>query len=65
MTMRLRQIALASYDLDKVTHGLEEVFGLQVAYNDPGIHHYGLKNAVLHIPAPGGLGAQPSTSPVL
>ncbi len=45
--MRLRQIALASNDLDKVTHGLAEVFGLKVAYNDPGIHHYGLKNAVI------------------
>ena len=45
--MRLRQIALASTDLDKATHGLAEVFGLKVAFNDPGIHHYGLKNAVL------------------
>ncbi len=45
--MRLRQIALASNDLDKATHGLAEVFGLKVAFNDPGIHHYGLKNAVL------------------
>ncbi len=45
--MRLRQIALASRDLDKVVHTLAEVFGLKVAYNDPGIHHYGLKNAVI------------------
>jgi hypothetical protein len=45
--MRLRQIALASNDLDRVVHSLSEVFGLQVAYNDPGIHHYGLKNAVM------------------
>ena len=45
--MRIRQLALASNDLDKVTHGLAEVFGLKVAYNDPGIHHYGLKNAVM------------------
>jgi catechol 2,3-dioxygenase-like lactoylglutathione lyase family enzyme len=45
--MRLRQIALASLDLDAATHALSEVFGLKVAYNDPGIHHYGLKNAVL------------------
>jgi len=45
--MRLRQIALAAYDLAAVTHALAEVFGLKVAYNDPGIHHYGLKNAVL------------------
>jgi hypothetical protein len=45
--MRLRQIALASNDLDAATHGLAGVFGLKVAYNDPGIKHYGLKNAVL------------------
>ena len=45
--MRIRQLALASNDLDKVTHSLAEVFGLKVAYNDPGIHHYGLKNAVM------------------
>lgn len=45
--MRLRQVALVSGDLDKVTAQLGEVFGLQVAYNDPHIHHYGLKNAVL------------------
>ncbi len=45
--MRLRQIALASHDLDGVTHALAEVFGLKVAFNDPNIHHYGLKNAVM------------------
>jgi hypothetical protein len=46
--MRLRQIALASNDLDAVTRDLGAVFGLKVAYNDPGIHHYGLKNAVMN-----------------
>ena len=45
--MRLRQVALASYDLDGVVAALGEVFGLKVAYNDPHIGHYGLKNAVL------------------
>jgi hypothetical protein len=45
--MRLRQIALASNDLDRAVHGLEEVFGLRVAYNDPQVAHYGLTNAVL------------------
>jgi hypothetical protein len=45
--LRLRQIALASHDLDAVTGALGAVFGLKVAYNDPGIHHYGLKNAVM------------------
>ena len=45
--MRLRQIALASRNLDAVVDGLEKVFGLKVAYNDPHIDHYGLKNAVI------------------
>jgi hypothetical protein len=45
--MRLRQIALASHDLDAVTAKLARVFGLKVAFNDPHIHHYGLKNAVI------------------
>jgi Glyoxalase-like domain len=45
--MRLRQIALASRDLDGVIGALGSVFGLKVAYNDPHIKHYGLRNAVL------------------
>jgi hypothetical protein len=45
--MRLRQVALVSGDMDAVTRHLDDVFGLKVAYNDPHIHHYGLKNAVL------------------
>jgi Glyoxalase-like domain len=44
--MRLRQIALASYDLEACTEAFNTVFGLKVAYNDPGVGHYGLKNAV-------------------
>jgi hypothetical protein len=45
--MRVRQVALVSGDLQRVTDALGAAFGLQVAYNDPHIHHYGLKNAVL------------------
>jgi hypothetical protein len=44
--MRLRQIALATSDLDAVTGALADVFGLRVAFRDPHIIHYGLKNAV-------------------
>jgi hypothetical protein len=47
--MRVRQIALVSGDLERVTRGLATAFGLKVAYNDPHIHHYGLKNAVLPV----------------
>ncbi len=45
--MRLRQVALASSHLDDIVAALAAVFGLKVAYNDPHIHHYGLRNAVL------------------
>lgn len=45
--MRLRQVALASSRLDDVVGSLCDVFSLKVAYNDPHIHHYGLRNAVL------------------
>lgn len=45
--MRVRQIALVSGDLGRVTDQLAAAFGLNVAYNDPHIHHYGLRNAVL------------------
>jgi hypothetical protein len=45
--MRLRQVALASRQLDQVVKAFGEVFGLRVAYNDPHIKHYGLRNAVL------------------
>jgi hypothetical protein len=45
--MRLRQVALASDHLDEVVTAFADVFGLKVAYNDPGVGHYGLRNAVL------------------
>jgi hypothetical protein len=45
--MRLRQIALATGDLDAVTGALAAVFGLKVAFRDPGIARYGLRNAVI------------------
>lgn len=45
--MRLRQVALASGRLDAVVREFEAALGLKVAFNDPGIAHYGLRNAVL------------------
>ena len=45
--MRLRQVALASSHLNDVIEAFADVFGLKVAYNDPGVGHYGLRNAVL------------------
>ena len=49
--MRLRQIALATRDIDTVTASLAAVFGLKVAFRDPQIVHYGLKNAVCPVGA--------------
>ena len=47
--MRLRQFALASRNLDAVTDSLATVFGLKVAFRDPHIIHYGLRNAVIEV----------------
>lgn len=45
--MRLRQVALVARDLEPVRQALESVFGLQVAYRDPGVATYGLINIVI------------------
>ncbi|MDE2364348.1 MAG: VOC family protein [Hyphomicrobiales bacterium] len=45
--MRLRQIALASLRLDDVARQLNRVFGLKVAYVDPKVGRYGLRNVVM------------------
>ena len=45
--MRLRQVALVSRELDKVVSQLGDVLGLKVAYVDPNVGKYGLRNAVL------------------
>jgi hypothetical protein len=46
-TMRLRQVALVSNQLDEVTAALDTVFGLKVAHVDPNVGKYGLRNAVI------------------
>jgi len=58
--MRLRQVALAAHDLDGITDAFARAFGLKVAFNDPHIIHYGLKNAVL----PAGTGFLEVVQPV-
>ncbi|HEY1878837.1 MAG TPA: VOC family protein [Caulobacteraceae bacterium] len=45
--MRLRQIAIACQDVDAVAKDLNAAFGLNIAFRDPAIIHYGLANAVL------------------
>lgn len=46
---RLRQIALVSADLEATIGTLARVFGLKVAFRDPGVAAYGLVNAVLPV----------------
>jgi hypothetical protein len=45
--MRLRQIALVAKDLEPVVTQLNQVFGLKVAFRDPGVGVFGLVNAVM------------------
>lgn len=47
--IRLRQVALVARDLDAVVGRLHETFGLEVAYNDPGVATFGLRNAVIPV----------------
>jgi len=47
--MRLRQIALLARDLENTVGDLCAVFGLEVAFRDPGVAAFGLVNAVLPV----------------
>lgn len=47
--MRIRQIALVARDLDAVVSELCSVLGIEVAFNDPGVEVFGLRNAVMPI----------------
>jgi len=43
---RLRQVVLAARDLDAVAAQLQATLGLGEPYADPGVEHFGLRNAV-------------------
>ncbi|HTY17839.1 MAG TPA: VOC family protein [Myxococcota bacterium] len=47
--MRLRQVALAARDLDATVSDLCRVLDLEVAFRDPGVAVFGLRNAVLPV----------------
>jgi hypothetical protein len=47
--VRLRQVALVTPSLDRVVSQLGEQFGLRVAYHDPSVAMFGLRNAVLPV----------------
>jgi hypothetical protein len=49
MWLRLRQIALVAEKLAPVEAELTDVLGIAVCYNDPGVGHFGLENALLPI----------------
>lgn len=44
--MKIRQLALVASQLAPVERQISEVFGIEVAYRDPGVGRYGLENAV-------------------
>lgn len=46
---RLRQVVLISHELEPVVGCLTESFGLEVAYSDPGVAEFGLRNALLPV----------------
>ena len=46
---RIRQVALVARNLDPVVADLCAVFGLEVAFNDPGVAEFGLRNAVMPV----------------
>jgi len=45
--VRLRQVALVARELEPTVDALCEVLGVQVAYRDPGVEVFGLRNAVM------------------
>ena len=47
--MRLRQVALAAGDLDATVAQLSAALGIRVAFNDPSVAVFGLRNAVLPV----------------
>ena len=47
--INLRQVALVAHDLDAALAELNRALGLEVAFNDPGVATFGLRNAVLPI----------------
>ena len=47
--LRLRQVALVADELQPVLDQLHEVFGLEVAFRDPGVATFGLENGVIPV----------------
>lgn len=44
--LRLRQICLATHDLERAVADIQAIFDVKLAYRDPAVERYGLKNAL-------------------
>ena len=49
MRIRLRQIVMVAADLDPVETQIVESLGVELCYRDPGVGHFGLRNALFPI----------------
>ena len=47
--MDIRQIVMVSALRDPIVNSLCELFECEVSFNDPGVGHFGLENAVIPI----------------
>ncbi|MEM7019769.1 MAG: hypothetical protein AAF512_20830, partial [Pseudomonadota bacterium] len=47
--IRIRQICLVAHDLARIQGQLEAVFGIEVAFRDPGVGKFGLHNILMPI----------------
>ena len=47
--MDIRQIVMVSELRDPIVQDLSNLFEFEVAFNDPGVSHFGLENAVIPI----------------
>lgn len=47
--IRLRQVAVVTTDLEAAVARLGELYGLEVAFNDPSVEMFGLRNALLPV----------------
>ena len=49
MRIRLRQIVMVAADLDVVEQQIVDALGVELCYRDPGVEHFGLRNALFPI----------------
>src|SRR5260221_2887318 len=47
--MRVRQFVVVARDLDSVVEDFRTVLGIEVAFNDPLVKEFGLKNSVMPV----------------